>query len=1105
MKKYFLFLLLSSLSLYVMGQYTNRELILNTTGSGFQVKDGNGVESPNGISVEKWENIQKFANLTYNGQDASITAVRLYVDWTQYEPTPGNYVGRAKIVQAVQAITGLKSGTMKIALNFPYMRPGPLTGNPPDTYFGDIDKAKTSDGTLVQSNIAFSNPSIYSPTGKQRFYAFVNDVMNQLSTNNLMSNLLYFQMGNGQAEEFAMPYLNATNPIRQGMYEDHALTAWRTQYLPCRYPGQTSVTWDGNTYAIASAPPATNPYGDWNSEHQREYHRFASWGLMNFYKGFRDVIKSYGSSLKVLYYISDFGTGQGNLFFMHNASIPMGLNEFDGIYTTDGTYVGDLWKKIKSIDAIKGTNPNKIAGMEFDQEDLGQTSSNPTIDVNLATEWIGRAYKHGVNYVHLAMWFNDTEIEQLKPVFANVRSTYLTSGYTPPPRQSPITQNLFPTVFTGTELFSSWASSGGENWASTDNNPVSINMTDDEYWQNIWSCSNAPTPCDFIPSASNSTEGPNLNLTYSCAGDNCNSGETYAWSGNGISGSGTPKTITAPTTPGTYTYTVTASKTGCSNKTASTTFTVPSNPGGSSTNCVSMGGSCSGNSNEIYNYTLPISSDGTYPIRVNYKAHEKPSIIRMKIDQGSWQNYNVSQTGVGQFVNVILGNFTLAEGDHSFSFASGDGYICFGELCAIVEGCTTPSAPSVSANPSTISSGQTATLTATGCSGTVTWSNGATGTTTSVSPTTTTSYTATCSVGTCTSAASSSATVTVSPPPGNTNCNALEGFFDDADCTTLKGWVFDYSSPNAVVNVDIYEGATLIQGNVPANIFRQDLMDAGKGNGAHGFEINTPSALKNSQSHTLTMKVTGCSYSLNNSPKTISGCTGGSSSYSQCLEAETSTGNGSVSSDPNASNGQTRGSENNYDHYVDYALTSVPSAGIYYVTLQYYSTTAPTVSVSVNSGTPQTINLANSGSWNIVHTTYTFAVSLASGNNTVRIQGAGGGSCRQDRICASDMNGSTSMLSAINPPEESTNKHGFSVMPNPNKGIFETRFFLERGKKGTLTVSDLQGRVLYRKTITGNGWQTERIKLVNKASGMVFLQLDTNKGRQEVKKINIIK
>ncbi len=77
----FLFLI----SLNSIAQYNDRQLIINTTGYGLD-KDAS-----NGIAPGQWAYIQKFANLTYNGQDASVTAVRFHVTWRQYEPTLGNY------------------------------------------------------------------------------------------------------------------------------------------------------------------------------------------------------------------------------------------------------------------------------------------------------------------------------------------------------------------------------------------------------------------------------------------------------------------------------------------------------------------------------------------------------------------------------------------------------------------------------------------------------------------------------------------------------------------------------------------------------------------------------------------------------------------------------------------------------------------------------------------------------------------------------------------------------------------------------------------------------------------------------------------------------
>ncbi|WP_221392948.1 M4 family metallopeptidase [Dyadobacter sp. NIV53] len=88
------------------------------------------------------------------------------------------------------------------------------------------------------------------------------------------------------------------------------------------------------------------------------------------------------------------------------------------------------------------------------------------------------------------------------------------------------------------------------------------------------SCTTTPTTCDFNISASTTTTtNGQRQLNYSCTGNNC-SGVTYAWSGNGVSGSTSPLNFTAPAAAGTYTYTVTASKSGCNNKTATVQITI---------------------------------------------------------------------------------------------------------------------------------------------------------------------------------------------------------------------------------------------------------------------------------------------------------------------------------------------------------------------------------------------------------------------------------------------------------------------------------------------------------------------------------------------------
>jgi hypothetical protein len=99
-----------------------------------------------------------------------------------------------------------------------------------------------------------------------------------------------------------------------------------------------------------------------------------------------------------------------------------------------------------------------------------------------------------------------------------------------------------------------------------------------------------------------------------------------------------------------------------------------------------------------------------------------------------------------------------------------------------------------------------------------------------------------------------------------------DGYLDGADCTQIWGWAWDRNAPNTPVNVNIYDGNTLIASNVPANIFRQDLLNAGKGNGYHAFAINTPTSLKDGKPHSISVRFASGTNSQNNlgsSPRLI--------------------------------------------------------------------------------------------------------------------------------------------------------------------------------------------------------------------------------------------
>lgn len=538
-----------------------RELILNTTGYGFDRT------APNGINTEQWEYIQKFCRLKYNGKDASPTAIRLHVEWVHYEPTPGNYQ-REKMAQAVKAILDINPN-MKVALHFSYLRPGFWN----DNFLPTADIPQTSTGQLIRDNVAHTYASVYSEQAVQRFLSFVNDAMEQVQ--GYSSRILYVAMGNNGSEEFYIPNKTSNGINYPGMFEAKALQAWRSRFLPLRFPGQANATWGRNSYPIGSAPQPTD--ANYNSEMGRDLHRFAGWGLLKLFKGFYDTVKSRNSSIKVLHFVSDFGSVQGNNWHLHNSTLPLALELSDGIYHTDGTSQWDLWRKIMGIDVIKGTYPNKIAGVEFDPIDLAQPNGGSGINGSIPYEWFPRAYKHGADYVHIAMHYNDIEMQQLAPTLASCREQFVTPSYQPPARAEAVTVNIFPNVFTGNFLFEEWNRMGGQNFGQTDLQPKSIRMTDNGYWDNVWDNENY-LPCNFSLTAKTSDQRPAIGtvvtLNIDCSGPECNTAE-YVWSGDGANNrTGNSITFNAPNTQGSYNYTVKSRRSGCSTKETTLTLNV---------------------------------------------------------------------------------------------------------------------------------------------------------------------------------------------------------------------------------------------------------------------------------------------------------------------------------------------------------------------------------------------------------------------------------------------------------------------------------------------------------------------------------------------------
>ncbi|RYD95138.1 MAG: hypothetical protein EOP50_08450 [Sphingobacteriales bacterium] len=108
----------------------------------------------------------------------------------------------------------------------------------------------------------------------------------------------------------------------------------------------------------------------------------------------------------------------------------------------------------------------------------------------------------------------------------------------------------------------------------------------------------------------------------------------------------------------------------------------------------------------------------------------------------------------------------------------------------------------------------------------------------------------------------------VSVPPSTTVTGNFEGYLDKVECGSFRGWVWDRNKPNTALMVEFFANDISI-GTAKADIFRQDLKDSGKGNGAHAYSFTTPASVKTGASFQISAKVQNSSFVLKWSPKSL--------------------------------------------------------------------------------------------------------------------------------------------------------------------------------------------------------------------------------------------
>ncbi|WP_227686946.1 hypothetical protein [Spirosoma arboris] len=105
------------------------------------------------------------------------------------------------------------------------------------------------------------------------------------------------------------------------------------------------------------------------------------------------------------------------------------------------------------------------------------------------------------------------------------------------------------------------------------------------------------------------------------------------------------------------------------------------------------------------------------------------------------------------------------------------------------------------------------------------------------------------------------------------------GSVDYANCNSVGGWAFNGANLNQPVIIDIYVDGVKTYSGITANGDRQDLVTAFGSSAAryHGFSYSFPATApwKNGQNHAISVRICGANSDIGGSPKTVSGCTGG--------------------------------------------------------------------------------------------------------------------------------------------------------------------------------------------------------------------------------------
>ena len=402
---------------------------------------------------------------------------------------------------------------------------------------------------------------------------------------------------------------------QEGQYPPFAI------YDYSNYMRDAFSNWHLAQYGTTAQPPI-----NFDNEAGRRWYVFRHIKLQEFNEQMSNAIKSVDPNIK---FITDFGS----VYDGSNSKIGGTLGFPKLACRADGVKVNDAidYNHRFAMDLLRTNLPNKWIMNELFEEGTAEKK----------VAFLRESYQHGAKMVALVIGGPDAVN---KFGLATQHPDIVTALQNPVPVITPTTTVNY--YLSG--IFSNPWGYDKSTYAQPQL-PKNIVLNDDLLPQ----C--PPNTCTFNLSIQNNNPNPvcgaAITLAANCTGSNCD-GVTYAWSGKNISGSGNFLNVNVPATKGNYTYTLTASKPGCSNRASTSINVAECDNNLCAVNRIRLKfrtDCCQGNlvGAQIQGSNNGSSWDSLYSVSQN--------------GNGTWQEFNFSNAAVYQQIRFVAGQNSSGE------------------------------------------------------------------------------------------------------------------------------------------------------------------------------------------------------------------------------------------------------------------------------------------------------------------------------------------------------------------------------------------------------------------------------------------------------------